>query len=225
MTYMSEYQDEEFDKKSFEEEAKAISQSVLEKHLVARKFDENNTKKWGDLIIDEIHKTLSDKYPQHGYLIFFYMSNKTPFLSNYSTVSYLETDIKVFAHYYTDDFNSEIMLLAIRKVGILDHSFDFVKNKELLSEIYKKTSGHLVGRIYKQDTFDIVLDSINKDISEILLPEHYAPITLYNIYVNKLPIKGIYFYYKFFNLELQPLFFKYHNDTFICRVFLFLITY
>ena len=59
---MSEYQDEEFDKKSFEEEAKAISQSILEKHLVARKFDENNTKKWGDLIIDEIHKTLSDKY-------------------------------------------------------------------------------------------------------------------------------------------------------------------
>ena len=220
---MSEYQDEEFDKTSFEEEVKAISQSVLENHLVGRIFDENNVKKWGDLIIDEIYKTLSDKYPEYGYCIFFYMSERTAFLSNYGTLFYTETDVRVFAHYYTDDFYAEIRLLATKKFGRLDTFYNFVKSKELFSEINKKINGHLVGRIYRHDTFDIVLENIYKDINKILLSKDYKPISFTNVYVNKLPTDGVYFYYKFFNLELHPLFFKYHNDTFICRVFLFLI--
>ena len=151
------------------------------------------------------------------------MSNRTAYLSNYGALFYKETDVRVFAHYYTDDFYSEIRMIATRKFGRLDTFYDFVKSKELFSEINKKINGHLDGRIYKHDSFDIVLENIYKDINKILLAKEHGPISFQNIYVNKLPTDGVYFYYKFFNLELHHLFFKYHNDTFICRVFLFLI--
>ena len=220
---MDENQDEAFNKEAFLEESKTISQKILEKHLVGRKFDENKVKKWGDLIINEIHKTLSDKYPQYGFCIFFYMSDKTAFLSNYGSIYYADTDIRVFAHYYTDDFYSEIRMLATKIILPSDGFFNFVKNKKLSSEIKQKISYHLDSRTYNHEIFDKVIDNIYQDINKILLSKDNKPVSFQNVYINKLPTDGIYFYYKFFNLELHPLFFKYHNDSFICRVYLFLI--
>ena len=54
-------------------EMKTTTKNILEKHLMARKFDKDKAKKWGDLIIDEIHETLSKKYPQYGYCILLYV--------------------------------------------------------------------------------------------------------------------------------------------------------
>jgi len=105
------------------------------------------------------------------------MSNRTAYLSNYGALFYKETDVRVFAHYYTDDFYSEIRMIATRKFGRLDTFYDFVKSKELFSEINKKINDHLVGRICKHDTFDIVLENIYKDINKILLAKEHRPIS------------------------------------------------
>jgi len=69
----------------------------------------------GDLIIDEIHKTLSKKYPQYGYCIFFCISDKTSFVLDNRCIFYSKADVKFLVEYQTDDFFSEIRMLATIK--------------------------------------------------------------------------------------------------------------
>ena len=220
---MAENQDQEFDKQSFENELTTISKEILEKHLMGRKFDKNKVKKWGDLIIDEIYKTLSNKYPQNGYCIFFYMSERTDFVSNYNSIYYVSTDERILAYYHTNNFYSEIRMIATKKDRPMENFFNNVRNKELSSEINQKISDHLEGRTYNYEIFQKVLESICLDVNEILLAKDNRPISFHIGYINKLPTDGIYFYYKFFNLELYPILFNYKKASFICRVYLFLI--
>jgi len=220
---MAENQDQEFDKQSFENEIETISKGILEKHLMGRKFDENKVKKWGDLIIDEIYKTLSNKYPQYGYCIFFYMSERTGLVANYDTIYYKSTDARIFINYHTDDFWSEIVMIATKTRGPMENFFNFVKNKELSSEINQKICDHLEGRKYNFGIFRKLIETICLDVNEILLAKENKPVSLHIGYIHNLPTEKIYFYYKFFNLELYPILFNYKSNSFICRVFLFLI--
>ena len=72
---MSGAENEQIDQDSITNEMRTIVKETLEKHLMGRKFDKDNVKKWGNLIIDEIHKAVSNKFPEYGYVIFFYMSD------------------------------------------------------------------------------------------------------------------------------------------------------
>jgi len=220
---MAENQDQEFDKQSFENEIETISKGILEKHLMGRKFDENKVKKWGDLIIDEIYKALSNKYPQYGYCIFFYMSKRTGFVSNYQSIYYVSTDTRIFIYYHTNDFYSEIRMIATKKNRPEENFFNIVRNKELSSEINQKISDYLEGRTYNYEIFQKVVESICNDVNKILLAKDHRPISFHIGYINKLPTHGVYFYYKFFNLELYPILFNYKKASFVCRVYLFFI--
>ena len=219
---MSE-ENEDFKIDSIPKDMEIICQYILEKHLAEKKFDENEVKKWGNLIIDEIHQILSEKYPQYGYVIFFYMSEKTAFVSNHRSVYFEDTDARILVYYHTDDFYSEIRLLATKKSEPMENFLSMATNKQLFSEINQKISENLDGKTFNYELFENVIDNICKDINEVLLAKENKPCSFHTGYINKLPTKGIYFYNKFFNLELHPLFFRYENYSFICRIFLFII--
>ena len=206
-------------------EMKTLSKNILEKHLMARKFNKDKVKKWGDLIIDEIHVTISKKYPQYGLCIFFYISDKTSYVSDNRCIFYSKTDVKFVVEYHTDDFFSEIRILATKKnTGSIKDFLSNMNNSELFLSINQKISDLLEDRTYNHELFKKVIDNICFDINEILLEKKNNRPCSYHIgYINKLPLKGIYSYYKIFDLEFSPIFFTYKNDSFTCRIDLFLI--
>ena len=92
------------DKNSTEQNMKKICQALLETYLLGKKYDESRVKQWGDDIIYFISCTLCEKYPQYGFGIFFYMSDKTSYVGNRQIVYYKETDIEFVIQHNTDDF-------------------------------------------------------------------------------------------------------------------------
>ena len=220
---MSVAENEEINKEPIEDEMSTIIQDTLKKHLMGRKFNEDNVKKWGNIIIDEIYKALSNKYPQYGYCIFFYISDITAFVSNYETIYYKKTDIKIFEYYHTDNIYSEIRMIATKIEGQMNNFLNNAKDKELSSAINQKLSDHLEGRTFNFELFQKVIENICEDINKILLARDNKPCSMHVGYINKRPTKGIYFYYKFFNLKLYPILFYYEKKSFTCRIYLFLI--
>ena len=219
---MSGVENQGIDKDHISNEMGNIITETLTKHLMGRIFDKDKVKKWGNIIIDEIHKELSNKYPEYGYIIFFYISEITGYAANYQHIYYPETDIKLYEEYDTNSFYSEIRMIATKIHGQRNNFLNIAKDKELSSEINQKLSEHLEGRTYNPDLFPKLLVNICEDIADILLARH-IPCSQHVVYIHERPTKGIYFYYKFFNLKLYPLFFYYEAYSFYCRIYLFLI--
>ena len=203
---------------------KLVSQNTLEKHLFGRKFDKEKVKKWGEYIIDEIHEILEKKYSHYGFCIFFYMSDKTSFVSDSRCVYYTKTDVKFVVSYHTNDFYSEIRLYAtVKKVPLKNFFNDNMNDSDINMKINKKISELLDDRTFDYDIFTKVLDNLCLDINNLLLERKNRPCSNHIGYINKLPLRGIYSYYKVYDLEFAPIFFTYTRDTFTCRIYLFFI--
>ena len=205
------------------EEMKKVSKNVLEKHLDCRRFIPEKVKIWGDDIISEIYSILSQKYPQYGFCIFFYMSEATAYVANDRCIFYSETDVVFAITFNTNDFYSEIRLFATKKRNNLKNFLDNINNSELLMNINKKISNFLSDRKFVLEPFQKLLDSLCLEINNLLLARNNRPCSYHIGFINKLPTKGIYFHYKFFNLEFLPIFFSYSNDSFNCRIYLFFL--
>ena len=205
------------------EEMKKVSKTVLEKHLDCRRFISEKVKIWGDDIISEIYSILSQKYPQYGFCIFFYMSDITAYVSDNRCIYYSETDVKFVVPFNTNDFYSEIRLLATKKRNNLKNFLDNINNSELLMNINKKISNLLSDRKFVLEPFQKLLDSLCLEINNLLFEGNNRPCSYHIGFINKLPTQGIYFHYKFFNLEFLPIFFSYSNDSFNCRIYLFFL--
>ena len=205
------------------EEMKKVSKTVLEKHLDCRRFISEKVKIWGDDIISEIYSILSQKYPQYGFCIFFYMSDITAYVSDNRCIYYSETDVKFVVPFNTNDFYSEIRLFATKKRNNLKNFLDNINNSELLMNINKKISNLLSDRKFVFEPFQKLLDNLCLEINNLLLARNNRPCSYHIGFINKLPIQGIYFHYKFFNLEFLPIFFSYSNDSFNCRIYLFFL--
>ena len=205
------------------EEMKKVSKTVLEKHLDCRRFISEKVKIWGDDIISEIYSILSQKYPQYGFCIFFYMSDITAYVSDNRCIYYSETDVKFVVPFNTNDFYSEIRLFATKKRNNLKNFLDNINNSELLMNINKKISNFLSDRKFEFESFQKLLDSLCLEINNLLLERNNRPCSYHIGFINKLPTQGIYFHYKFFNLEFLPIFFSYSNDSFNCRIYLFFL--
>ena len=205
------------------EEMKKVSKNVLEKHLDCRRFIPEKVKIWGDDIISEIYSILSQKYPQYGFCIFFYMSDITAYVSDNRCIYYSETDVKFVVPFNTNDFYSEIRLFATKKRNNLKNFLDNINNSELLMNINKKISNLLSDRKFVFEHFQKLLDSLCLEINNLLLARNNRPCSYHIGFINKLPTQGIYFHYKFFNLEFLPIFFSYSNDSFNCRIYLFFL--
>ncbi len=211
------------DKDTLKEVVKVISQNALERHLMGRKFDKDKVKKWGDLIIEEINENLPPDFSEYEYIIFFYMSEITSYVSTHRLIYYTNTDVAIYVYYHPGDFYAEIRIFATKKRKPMASFLDFAKDKEFFLSVNKKISDMLEGRTYDFNSFSNLLGNIADDINNIIEKKNNKPCSFTVGYINKRPTRGLYFYYKFFNLELYPLFFNYKNKTFECRIYIFLI--
>ena len=102
---------------------------------------------------------------------------------------------------------------------------DFLNNissDEIIS-INKKIQDNLEGRNYIFEKCPKYIENIVNDINTILIQRKNRPCSYHIGFINALPIKGLYFTYKFVNLEYMPLFFAYSNDSLSCNVYLFIV--
>ena len=204
-----------------EEDMKGIIKTILEKYLSCREFNQENVKNWGENIMSEIHQNISEIYPQFGYGIFFYMSERTAYVSNHRAIYYNQTDLMLLVSYKTDDFYSEIRLVACKKresqQNFLNNDQDFYIN------INNKLSDYLSGRIFDLDKFSEIIDDILEKVNKMLLNKQNYPCSYLIGYINEQPETGVCFHHKFFDLKFSPVTFEYSNNSFTCRLFLFLI--
>ena len=204
------------------DEIKSICKEILEKHLDGRKFIKDKVQKWGELILNDIEDALKKKYPQYAYGIFFYMSEISAFNSNANAIDYPKTDIILFQEYNTNDYYSEIRIFANKKYSKKKDFLNNISSDEIIS-INKKIQDNLEGRNYNFEKCSKYIKNIVDDINNVLLPRKNRPCSYHVGFINALPIKGLYFTYKFVNLEYMPLFFSYSNDSLSCNVYLFIV--
>ena len=203
-------------------EMRQICKNIQEKHLDGRKFDMQKIKQWSENIINDIEVSLKKKYPQYGYGIFFYISDITAFRSSSRTIYYTETDITLVQPYDTNDFYSEIRIFANKKYSKRNNFLENISSDEII-KINKKLIESLEGREFIYEKCVKYLDNLCLDINNILLDRKNRPCSYHVGFINKLPIKNIYFTYKFFDLEYMPFFFSYSNDSLSCNLYLFIV--
>jgi len=204
------------------DEMKLICKNILEKHLDGRKFTKDKVQKWGEFILNDTEEALKKKYPEYGYGIFFYISEKTSYSSSSKVIYYTQTDIILIQTYNKNDFFSEIRIFANKKYSKRNDFLNNLTPDEIIN-INKIIQDNLEGRNYICEKCFKYLENILNDINNILLQRKNRPCSFHVGYINALPIKGLYFTYKFVNLEYMPLFFAYSNDSLSCNVYLFIV--
>ena len=213
---------EEFDKSEIEKDMKEICNSILVKHLDDRPYEKDKLQKWAELILNDTSRELKKKYPEYGYGIIFYISDKTNYVSSSKSVLYPKTDLNFLQVFNTKDFYSEVRVFANKKYTPRK---DFLKNISP-SEIIKINNilkDILECRSYKSDKCNNYLENIVNDINGVLIERTNRPCSFHVCFINKLPIKNIYFNYIFNDLDYMPFFFTYANDSLSCIVYLFIV--
>ena len=203
-------------------EAKEIVLDILKKHLTGKYFDESYAKTWGDNIIQEIEEELKETCQAYGFVIFFYMSDTTAFVSDHRCVNYKKTDMCFLVPFHTDDFYSEVRIMLTKIHKKMDNFLDYI-NPEVSLKIHQKMVTHLDRRKFIYDKMGGILDDIADNINDILLDNDNFPCS-YNIcYINKIPTKGLYFTYKVSRLDYSPIFSTFATPTLACRSYLFML--
>jgi len=217
-----EKEKEELDKSEIEKEMKEICNNILIKHLDGRPYEKDKLPKWTELILNDVSIELKKKYPDYGYGIIFYISDKTNYVSSSKSVLYPKTDLNFLQVFNTKDFYSEIRVFANKKYTPRK---DFLKNispTEIL-KINNILKDILECRSYKSDKCNNYMENIVNDINSVLIERTNRPCSFHVCFINKLPIKNIYFNYIFNDLDYMPLFFTYANDSLSCIVYLFIV--
>ena len=217
-----EKEKEELDKSEIEKEMKEICNNILIKHLDGRPYEKDKLPKWTELILNDVSIELKKKYPDYGYGIIFYISDKTNYVSSSKSVLYPKTDLNFLQVFNTKDFYSEIRVFANKKYTPRK---DFLKNispTEIL-KINNILKDILECRSYKSDKCNNYMENIVNDINSVLIERSNRPCSFHVCFINKLPIKNIYFNYIFNDLDYMPLFFTYANDSLSCIVYLFIV--
>ena len=211
------------EKTIIQNEMKKLSLAILKKHLEGRTVIQEKVKKWSDFVIDEVYSVLSKKYPQFGYLIFFFMSDITAFVANANAVYYPKTDIHFNVPFHTNNFYSAVRVYATKKTSKTKNFLENMNDSDMVTKINYKITSLLEDRQFVFEPFQNVVANICQDINEVLLERDDKPCSYHTAYINRLPTNGLCFYYKCFDMEFNTINFIYSNASFICRVFLFFI--
>ena len=211
------------DLESIKEDMTGIVKDILEKQLACRTFTEDKVKTWGDEIMEKIYQQLKEIYPQYGYGMLFYMSDISAYVSNAKKVCYQSTDITLLVSHQTVNIYSEIRLIAYLKRGTIPNFSSYILNyRDLFLNVNNKLFDNLSGRTFDYDKFpDIILDVLN-DVYKMFTSLENNPCFYLPGYINEQP-EITCFHHKFFDLEYLPVTFEFSNNSFICRLFLFLI--
>ncbi len=217
-----EKEKEELDKSEIEKEMKEICNNILIKHLDGRPYEKDKLPKWTELILNDVSIELKKKYPDYGYGIIFYISDKTNYVSSSKSVLYPKTDLNFLQVFNTKDFYSEIRVFANKKYTPRKNFLKNISPTEIL-KINNILKDILECRSYKSDKCNNYMENIVNDINSVLIERTNRPCSFHVCFINKLPIKNIYFNYIFNDLDYMPLFFTYANDSLSCIVYLFIV--
>ena len=210
-----------FDKNIVLENMKKICENILFNNLKGKEYIIEKVKIWGETIITEIKDSLTKQYPEFGYGIFFYISKATAYVSHGKCIYFQNTDNAFCVSHHNNNLYSEIRVFA-NKISNKKFFFDNIEEDSIL-KINETISSYLENKTFVFEEFKIVVDNLAESINLILLKRNQRPCSYHVCYINKLPIKNLYFTYKFFNLEYKPLFFSYSNDSLSCRCYLFIV--
>ena len=191
---------EEFDKGEVEKDMKEICNNILIKHLDGRDYEKDKLSKWSELILNDTANELKKKYPEYGYGIIFYISDKTNYVSSSKSVLYPKTDLNFLQVFNSKDFYSEVRVFANKKYNPRK---DFMKNispTEIL-KINNTLKDILECRSYKSDKCNNYMENIVNDINSVLIERTNRPCSFHVCFINKVPVKDIYYNYLFHNLE------------------------
>ena len=213
---------EEFNKEELEKDMKEIAKSILIKHLDGRKYEKEKLPKWTELILQDISLDLRKKYPEYAYGIVFYISDKTNYVSSSKSVLYPKTDLNFLQVFNTSDFYSEVRVFANRKYNPRKDFAQNISPTEIM-KINNTLKDILECRSYKSDKCNNYIENIVNDINSVLIERTNRPCSFHVCFINKLPVKNIYFNYTFVDLDYMPFFFSYSNDSLSCILYLFIV--
>ena len=100
-----EKEKDDFDKGEVEKEMKEICNNILIKHLDGRPYEKDKLPKWTELILTDTASELKKKFPDYGYGIIFYISDKTNYVSSSKSVLYPKTDLNFLQVYNSKEFS------------------------------------------------------------------------------------------------------------------------
>ena len=213
---------EEFNKEELEKDMKEIAKSILIKHLDGRKYEKEKLPKWTELILQDISLDLRKKYPEYAYGIVFYISDKTNYVSSSKSVLYPKTDLNFLQVFNTSDFYSEVRVFANRKYNPRKDFAQNITPTEIM-KINNKLKEILENKSYKSDMCNNYIENIVNDVNNILIERTNRPCSFHVCFINKLPVKHIYFNYTFVDLDYMPFFFTYANDSLSSILYLFIV--
>ena len=213
---------EDFNKAEIEKDMKEICNNILIKHLDGRPYEKEKLPKWTELILNDAATELKKKYPDYGYGIIFYISDKTNYVSSSKSVLYPKTDLNFLQVFNTKDFYSEIRVFVNKKYSPRK---DFLKNisPNDIIKINNTLKDILECRSYKSDKCNNYMENIVNDINSVLIERTNRPCSFHVCFINKIPVKNIYFNYTFVDLDYMPLFLTYANDSLSCILYLFIV--
>ena len=215
-------ENEEFDKVELEKEMKEIAKNILIKHLDGRKYEKEKLPKWTELILNDTSLELRKKYPEYAYGIVFYISDKTNYVSSSKSVLYPKTDLNFLQVFNTSDFYSEVRVFANRKYNPRKDFAQNITPTEIM-KINTKLKEILENKSYKSDMCNNYIENIVNDVNNILIERTNRPCSFHVCFINKVPVKDIYYNYLFHNLEYMPFYFSYTNDSLSCILYLFIV--
>ena len=215
-------ENEEFDKVELEKEMKEIAKNILIKHLDGRKYEKEKLPKWTELILNDTSLELRKKYPEYAYGIVFYISDKTNYVSSSKSVLYPKTDLNFLQVFNTSDFYSEVRVFANRKYNPRKDFNENITPTDIM-KINNKLKEILENKNYKSDMCNTYIENIVNDVNNILIERTNRPCSFHVCFINKVPVKDIYFNYLFYNLDYMPFYFSYSNDSLSCILYLFIV--
>ena len=209
-------------KEELEKDMKEIAKSILIKHLDGRKYEKEKLPKWTELILHDTSFELRKKYPEYAYGIVFFISDKTNYVSSSKSVLYPKTDLNFLEIFNTNDFYSEIRVFVNKKYNPRK---DFSQNisPTHIMRINNKLKEILENKSYRSDKCNNYIENIVNDVNNILIERNNRPCSFHVCYINKVPIKDIYYNYHFHNMEYLPFYFSYANDSLSCMLYLFIV--
>ena len=213
---------EEYDKKVIEKEIKEIAKNILIKYLDGREYEKEKLPKWTELILHDSCIELKKKYPEYAYGIFFYISEKTSYISSSKSVLYPKSDLNILQVFNTNEFYSELRIFANKKY-IPRKDFNENITPTDIMKINTKLKDILENKIYKSDMCNKYIENIVNEVNNILIERNNRPCSYHVCFINKLPMKDIYFNYIFYNIEYMPFYFSYSNDSLSSILYAFIV--
>ena len=213
---------EVLNKEELENDMKEIAKFILIKHLDGRKYEKEKLPKWSELILHDTTLELRKKYPEYAYGIVFYISDKTNYVSSSKSVLYPKTDLNFLEVFNTNDFYSEIRVFANKKYNPRKDFAQNISPTEIM-KINDTLKNILECRSYKSDKCNNYIENIVNDVNSILIERTNRPCSFHVCFINKLPVKHIYFNYTFVDLDYMPFFFTYANDSLSSILYLFIV--